>query len=55
MIKVYDNFLPDYFADDILNLHMGNNFGWYLQPSTIELPEKMVGKSLMMMVQSLGR
>jgi len=40
VIKVYDNFLPDYFADDILNLHISNNFGWYLQPSTIELPEE---------------
>lgn len=40
MIKVYDNFLPDYFADDIENLHTSDYFGWYLNPSTIELPEK---------------
>ncbi len=40
LIKVYDNFLPDYFADDLENLHTSDRFGWYLNPSTIELPEK---------------
>ena len=40
LIKVYDNFLPDHFADDIENLHTSDHFGWYLNPSTIALPEK---------------
>ena len=40
LIKVHDNFLPDYFADDIENLHMSGHFNWFLNRSTIELPNK---------------
>ena len=40
LIKVYDNFLPDHFADDIENLHTSDNFGWYFNSATIGYPER---------------
>ena len=35
LIKVYDNFLPDTFADKIYDLHTIGNFGWFYTPSTV--------------------
>lgn len=35
MIKIYDNLLPDYFADSVEKLHMSNVLNWYFQPSTV--------------------
>ena len=40
LIKVYDNFLPDNFADDIENLHTRYNFDWYRAPNTGVFPEE---------------
>ena len=35
LIKVYDNLLPDKFADKIYDLHTIGNFSWYYSPSTV--------------------
>ena len=35
LIRVYDNFLPDAFADKICDLHTIGNFGWFYSPSTV--------------------
>ena len=35
LIKVYDNLLPDSFADKIYDLHTIGNFDWYYSPSTV--------------------
>ena len=35
LIRVYDNFLPDAFADKICDLHTIGNFGWIYSPSTV--------------------
>ena len=35
LIKVYDNLLPDAFADKIYDLHTIGNFSWYYSPSTV--------------------
>ena len=43
LIKVYDDFLPDNFADDIENLHTRYHFGWYLV-RYLDFPEGGVGK-----------
>ena len=34
MIEIYDNFLPDDFADEIENLLMDYQFNWYVNPTT---------------------
>ena len=36
MIKVFDNLLPDYFADSIEQLHTSPRVSWYLHQSTID-------------------
>ena len=35
LIRVYDNFLPDTFADKIYDLHTIGNLGWLYSPSTV--------------------
>ena len=35
MIKIYDNFLPDYFANSIEGLHMSALLDWRLRSSTV--------------------
>jgi len=34
LIEIHDNFLPDDFADEIENLLMSNQFGWYVNLTT---------------------
>ena len=34
LIEIYDNFLPDDFADEIENLLMDYQFNWYVNPTT---------------------
>ena len=35
LIEVYDNLLPDTFADKIYDLHTMGNFSWFYSPSTV--------------------
>ena len=34
LLEIYDNFLPDDFADEIENVLMGDQFSWYVNPAT---------------------
>ena len=34
LLEIYDNFLPDDFADEIENVLMGDQFSWYVNPTT---------------------
>lgn len=41
MIKVYDDFLPIEFSNELLNIHTSVNFPWFFQKSTYD-PEEVL-------------